>query len=78
LDKEKLIRLLNQFLNKAWCTYSEQSARKLLKQVAPHIPSEYLRRIETEWQHVTLGHGIDQARMALKTEVNKFIEEKLN
>jgi hypothetical protein len=78
LDKDKLKKLLNQFLNKAWCTYSEQSARKLWKEIAPHIPYQYAIHIQTEWEHVKLGHGIDQARMALKTEINKFIEEKLS
>lgn len=78
MKNKELIKLLDRFVNKAWCTYSEQTARSLWKQIAPYIPVPYQHNIQIEWEHVKLGHGIEQARMALKEEVDKFISEKLS
>lgn len=73
MTNKELIEMLNRFINKAWCTYSEQTAREILRDVSPYIPKEYLIPIQAEWGHVQMGHGIEQARRALKDEVNNFI-----
>ncbi len=72
MDNKELIKKLDMFLNKAWCIHSLQSARALYREIIPFIPEPYNRSISTEWGHVQMGHGIEQARLALKDEIELF------
>ena len=38
------------------------------------IPEPYRFKINIEISHVELRHGIDQARLAVKSEMEKYIE----
>jgi len=69
--------LLNRFVQKAWCSYSEQIAENIWKEVSGRIPEPYKTKIAIEWGHVQMGHGRQQALSALKEEVDKFISEQL-
>jgi hypothetical protein len=63
----------NIILNDIWCTRSFNRGRKRWKDVSKNIPSPYNFRINKEIEHVYLGHGIEQARMAVKSEMEKLL-----
>jgi hypothetical protein len=73
MNNKELITKLNRFVNKAWCTYTEQEAGSLWRELSSLISQPYNQKISTEWGHVQLGYGIEQARLALKDEVDNFI-----
>lgn len=65
-------------LNNAWCTYSFSKARKKFNEIRKDIPEPYHFKISIEMDHVELGHRINQARLALKDEMSKYIDYLLN
>ena len=68
----------DRILNDAWCRHSIEKAIKSFGEISSEIENPYCSRIHTELQHVYLGHGIHQSRLALKCEVEKYIEYLIN
>ena len=69
--------LANDFdyiLNNIWCTRSFNKGYKRWNEISKNIPSPYSFRINVEISHVDLGHGIQQARMAVKSEMEDFLK----
>jgi len=69
--------MANEFdniLNSIWCTYSFTEGKKKWREIWMSIPDPYRRNIDTEICHVELGHGIMQSRMAVKDEMEKYID----
>ena len=64
----------NQILNNIFCTYSFPKGKTKWKEISSTIPEPFRRKISTEISHVESGHGIDQARLAVKSEMEKYIE----
>jgi len=44
------------------------------REIRSTIPNPFRQNISLEIYHVELGHGIDQARLAVKNEMEKYIE----
>lgn len=74
----KTIKELDNILDDIWCTYSFEKGRKRWIEIAKDIPSEFENRISTEISHVYCGHGIIQARLAVKSEMSAYIEYLIN
>ena len=64
-------------LNNIWCTYSFEKGRKRWRQIKTQIPEPFRLSIDIEMGHVWCGHGIEQARQAVKSEMEKYIEHLL-
>jgi hypothetical protein len=60
-------------LNNLWSTYSEYKGRRRWNEVSKDIPSDFHRKILTEIGHVESGHGREQALMAVKSEMVKYL-----
>lgn len=74
MNNKELIKQLKLFKDKAFCHHSHYRAGQIWKQIVEYIPKEFKRDIQTEWQHVYLGHEFTQACAALNTEVKKCID----
>jgi hypothetical protein len=61
-------------LNNIWCTYSFEKGYSRWRKIGSQIPEPYRSKIGIEINHVRLGHGIDQARLAVKNEMEKYID----
>jgi len=70
----KTIYSLNQILNNIFCTYSFTKGKTKWREVSSQIPNPFRQNISTEIYHVESGHGISQARLAVKSEMEKYIE----
>ena len=64
----------NQIINNIFCTYSFPKGKTKWREIAITIPEPFRRKIYTEIYHVESGHGIVQARLAVKSEMEKYIE----
>ena len=64
----------NQIINNIFCTYSFPKGKTKWREISSTIPEPFRRKISTEISHVESGHGIDQARLAVKSEMEKYIE----
>ena len=64
----------NFILNNIFCTYSFNKGKTKYKQISSTIPNPFRQNISLEIYHVESGHGIDQARLAVKSEMEKYIE----
>jgi len=64
----------NYILNNIFCTYSFPKGKTKWREISSTIPESIRRKISTEIYHVESGHGIDQARLAVKSEMEKYIE----
>jgi hypothetical protein len=61
-------------LNNIWCTYSFEKGKNKWLGIKSMIPEPYKSKIDTEIYHVEAGHGINQARLAVKDEMQKYID----
>lgn len=61
-------------LNNIWCTYTFEKGKKRWREIQSQIPEPYRFRIDIEMDHVWLEHGIDQARLAVKSEMEKYLD----
>lgn len=61
-------------LNNIWSTYSEAKGVKRWKEIKGRIPYHFSRGISIEMIHVELGYGREQALMAVKHEMIKYLE----
>jgi len=61
-------------LNNIFCTYSFPKGKTKWREISLTIPEPFRRKIYTEIYHVELGHGIDQARLAVKDEMEKYMK----
>ena len=61
-------------LNNIFCTYSFPKGKTKWREISSTIPNPFRQNIYIEIYHVELGHGIDQARLAVKSEMEKYIE----
>jgi len=64
----------NYILNNIFCTYSFQKGKTKWREIQSQIPEPYRFRISIEIDHVWLGYGISQARLAVKSEMEKYID----
>lgn len=74
MNNEDLKDQLNNFLQKTWCRYTQDNARRILNNISKYIPKEYLTTIEIELSHVLSNIDREQSLLALKDEVEKFKE----
>jgi len=65
---------LNQTLNNIFCTYSFNKGKTKWREISSQIPKPFRQNISLEIYHVESGHGIDQARLAVKDEMEKYVE----
>jgi enoyl-[acyl-carrier-protein] reductase (NADH) len=70
----KIANDFDYILNNIWCTYSFEKGKTRWKEIKSQIPESYRFRIDIEIDHVWLGHGIDQARMTVKDEMEKYLD----
>lgn len=70
----KIANDFDYILNNIWCIYSFDKGKKKWREIASEIPEPYRQNIFIEICHVELGHGIDQARMAVKSEMEKCLD----
>ena len=80
-EYEEKLKIANDFdyiLNNIWCTYSFHKGKKRWREVARYIPESFRCKISIEMGHVWLGHGIDQARLAVKNEMKKYLDYLLS
>jgi len=61
-------------LNNIFCTHSFHKGKTKWREISSTIPESFRRKIYTEISHIELGHGIDQVRLAVKSEMEKYIE----
>ncbi len=61
-------------LNSIWCTYSFHQGKKKWREIWSSISEPYRSQIDTEIYHVESGHGREQALMAVKHEMEKYIK----
>jgi len=65
----------NQILNNIFCTYSFPKGKTKWREISSTIPNQFRQNpISLEIYHVESGHEIDQARLAVKNEMEKYIE----
>ncbi|HBY20962.1 MAG TPA: hypothetical protein DEG71_08130 [Clostridiales bacterium] len=73
-----LHKIANDFdyiLNNIFCTYSFNKGKTKWREISSTIPKPFRQNnISLEIYHVESGHGIDQARLAVKSEMEKYIE----
>lgn len=74
MSNKELIQNLKLFRDKAFCHHSHSKAYTIFRKIAKNIPKPYITQIQTEWSHVQLGHGFEQACGALNTEIEKCIK----
>ncbi|GEM_PF-3200674 len=61
-------------LNNIWSTHSFAKGRRRWLQIRSNVEEPYKTKINTEISHVEIGHGIIQSRLAVKDEMNRYIE----
>ena len=61
-------------LNNIFCTYSFHKGKSKWREISSQIPNPFRQNISLEIYHVESGHGINQARLAAKSEMEKYIE----
>ena len=64
----------NYILNNIFCTYSFPKGKTKWREIAVTIPNPFRQNISLEIYHVESGHGVNQARLAVKSEMKKYIE----
>lgn len=69
----KVAKDFDYIVNNLWSTYSEAKGIRRWREIGKGIPSEFHRNILTEIGHVECGHGREQALMAVKTEMVKYL-----
>lgn len=75
---KELIHDFDYILDNIWCTYSFKKGRRRWNKIVLNIHNEYAKRIIIEMQHVLIGHGVEQAKLAVKDEMEKYIEYLLD
>lgn len=75
IDKDVYIiaQQLDNMLNQMWCIRSFEEGYKIWRDISSFIDEPFRNNILVEIHHVMLKHGIKQARIALKDEVEKYI-----
>jgi len=73
-NTHSIIQSLNQILNNIFCTYSFPKGKTKWREISSTIPNPFRQNISLEIYHVESGHGIYQARLAVKSEMEKYIE----
>lgn len=76
-NNKKALMMAEDFdyiLNNIWSTYSQEKGRKRWNEICKQIPNEFSRKIFIEIGHVELGHGREQALMAVKSEMIGYLE----
>ena len=64
----------NYILNNIFCTYSFPKGKTKWREISSQIPNPFRQNISLEIYHVESGHGIDQARLAVKSEMEKYLD----
>ncbi len=64
----------DKILNDIWCVYSFNKGHSRWRMISRNIEEPYRSQIDIEIGHVKLGHGINQARAAVKDEMEKYID----
>jgi len=68
------VQSFNYILNNIFCTYSFHKGKIKWREISSTIPESFRRKISTEIYHVESGHGINQARLAVKSEMEKYMK----
>lgn len=74
-NKSKIANDFDYILNNMWCTYSEDKAVGRWRNICKQLDKESYRKISIEIEHVQLGHGREQALMALKAEMINYLQK---
>jgi hypothetical protein len=74
MKNTELIDKLLLFKDKAFCHHSHYKAGQIWREIKYYIPEPYNFKIFVEWSHVQLGHGFNQACLALDDEIKGFIK----
>ena len=70
----KIANDFDYILNNIFCTYSFPKGKTKWREICSTIPNPFRQNISIEIYHVESSHGIDQARLAVKSEMEKYIE----
>lgn len=70
----KVAQDFDYILNNLWSTYSNSKGIRRWREIQTNIQSDFYRKVHTEIGHVECGHGREQALMAVKTEMVKYLE----
>ena len=73
----RIADIVNDFdyiLNNMWCSYSFGKGYKRWKEISNKIDIYYRNKISTEIGHVDIGHGKQQALIALREEMINYID----
>ena len=73
--------MINDFdyiLDNIWCKYSYRKAIGQWDKIVFNIHNEYAKKILIEIQHVLIGYGVEQDKLAVKDEMEKYIEYLLD
>lgn len=65
-------------LNNIWTKFTYQKGLYRWIRVAERVEKPFRKRINTEIGHVDLGYGINDARLAVKDEMVKYLEYLIN
>ena len=65
-------------LNNLWSTYSEEKGIRRWREISNIIPKEFQRSISIEIGHVQIGHGRNQALLAVKDEMISYLLYLIN
>ena len=71
---KSIVSDFDYILNNMWCTYSFAKGKSRWLVVGKKVAYPYNMKISTEIGHVENGHGKEQALMALRTEMTKYID----
>lgn len=77
---KQIIEIAKDFdyvLNNLWSTHSQNKGISRWRLIGKSIPSVFYQRIATEIAHVELGHGREQALMAVKSEMVKYLQHMI-
>ena len=77
-EATKIANDFDYILNNIWCTHSFHKGKKRWREVARYVPESFRCKISIEMGHVWLGHSIDQARLEVKSAMNKYLEYLLS
>jgi hypothetical protein len=65
-------------LNNIWSIYSFTKGKSKWLEIKSNISEPFRTKISIEIGHVEIGHGIIQSRLAVKDEMEKYIQYLIN
>jgi len=80
-NNSKAINMALEFdaiLDNIWCTFTFERGLSRWTRVMKDVEQPYARNISIEIGHVDIGHGIANARLAVKDEMEKYLLYLIN